>query len=69
MCCHISSRRGHHQPFKLINTASRRKQEPGGEGVVLTCGGRGVSWGRGSSLAAGVGRDEYGGQRGVTGQL
>lgn len=34
-----------------------------------TCGGRRVGGGGGSSLVAGVGRDEYGGQRRVTGQL
>lgn len=39
----------------------------GGGGVALTCGGRGIGWGRGGSLAAGVSRDEYGDQRWITG--
>lgn len=42
----------------------------GGAGTSLCaaaiCGGRGVGWGGGGGLAAGVSRDEYGGQRGIT---
>jgi len=55
-------------PRKVLNTELLAIENKGSAvgSVALTCGGRRVGWGRGGSLAAGVGRDEYGGQRGIT---